>query len=245
MADSTMHDPRYGRATAAIAHPPRSLDTVIRWATDVIDAIGLLGIAVLVALESAFPPIPSELVLLLSGFNVSVGRFHLVAAIAAATVGSLLGAWILYLAGAVLHEDRMERFLAGFGRFLGLKRDDIHKANTWFERHGSAVIFFGRLIPIVRSLVSIPAGADRMNPWTFTFFTALGSLVWNTVWITVGWRLGDRWQQAERWSELIELVLVGVVTVIVGGLVLRRIGANRREAEEAATAPERELEPQH
>ena len=93
---------------------------MIRWATDVIDEIGLLGIAVLVALESAFPPIPSELVLLLSGFNVSAGRFHLVAAIVAATLGSLLGAWILYLAGAVLSEDRMERFLAGFGRFLGL-----------------------------------------------------------------------------------------------------------------------------
>jgi membrane protein DedA with SNARE-associated domain len=218
---------------------------VIRWATDVIDEIGLLGIAVLVALESAFPPIPSELVLLLSGFNVSAGRFHLVAAIVAATLGSLLGAWILYLAGAVLSEDRMERFLAGFGRFLGLKRDDIHTANRWFERHGSAVVFFGRLVPIVRSLVSIPAGADRMNPWTFTFFTALGSLLWNSIWITVGWRLGDRWQQAERWSELIELVLVGVLAVVVGGLLLRRIRANRRAAAVVSKQPEGEPEPHH
>ena len=208
---------------------------VIQWATDVIDAIGLVGIAVLVALESAFPPIPSELVLLLSGFNVSAQRFNLVAAILAATVGSLIGAWILYLAGALLSEDRMERFLAGFGRFLGLKRDDIDKANAWFERHGSAVIFFGRLVPIVRSLVSIPAGADRMNPWTFSLFTFLGSLVWNTIWITIGWRLGDRWQQAEKWSELVEIVLLVALAAVVVWLLARRIRANREAARDAAS----------
>jgi membrane protein DedA with SNARE-associated domain len=219
---------------------------VIQWATDVIDAIGLVGVAVLVALESAFPPIPSELVLLLSGFNVSVDRFNLVAAILAATLGSLLGAWILYLAGALLSEDRMERFLAGFGRFLGLKRDDIDKANSWFERHGSAVIFFGRLVPIVRSLVSIPAGADRMNPWTFSLFTFLGSLVWNSIWITIGWRLGDRWKEAERWSELVEVVLLVALAAAVAWLLARRIRANRTAARDAASnaaAPDPAPEP--
>ncbi len=215
---------------------------MIQWATDLIDAIGLVGVAVLVALESAFPPIPSELVLLLSGFNVSVERFNLVAAIVAATVGSVLGAWILYAAGALLHEDRMERFLAGFGRFLGLKRDDIHKANLWFERHGPAVIFFGRLVPIVRSLVSIPAGADRMNPWAFTLFTTLGSLVWNTIWITIGWRLGSRWKEAERWSEVVELVLLGALVAVAGVLLLRRLRANRRDAAEAAAEGVSELD---
>lgn len=205
---------------------------MINWATEVIEKIGLAGVALLVALESIFPPIPSELVLLLTGFNVSADRFGLVPAIGLATVGSVVGALVLYAFGAWISEDRLERFLTGVGRFIGLTRGDIDRGFDWFERHGPWVVFFGRLIPLVRSVVSIPAGADRMPIWKFTAFTAAGSLVWNSIWIVTGRQLGEQWRQAEQWSNTIErgLIAVGIAVAVV--LVVR--ARRRRRAEQAA-----------
>ena len=193
---------------------------MIDWAADFIDAIGLLGVAALVALENIFPPIPSELVLLLTGFNVSEARFGYVGAVVFATIGSVVGAYFLYGIGRLLHEDRLEAFLAGIGRFVGLKKSDVHKGFQWFERHGSAVVLFGRLIPVVRSVVSIPAGAEKMPLSRFTILTALGSFVWNAVWIAIGWGLGDQWKKAGTWGDYIQygavaLILVGMVVLVV------------------------------
>lgn len=194
---------------------------MVDWAADVIDAIGLVGVAFLIALESIVPPIPSELVLLLAGFNVHEQSFGLVPAIVLATVGSVLGALALYAVGALISEERLERLLTSVGRFVGLKRSDIDRGFRWFERHGPAVVFFGRLIPVVRSMVSIPAGADRMRMAPFLAYTTAGSLLWNTVWILVGRQLGSRWRDAERWSEVIELVALGGVVVVIAALVVR------------------------
>ena len=207
---------------------------MIDWATDIIEQIGLAGVALLVALESVFPPIPSELVLLLTGFNVNEGRFGLVPAIILATVGSVVGALILYAFGAWISEERLERFLGSAGRFIGLTRGDVDRGFRWFERHGPKVVFFGRLIPLVRSVVSIPAGADRMPLGRFTLLTAAGSLVWNTVWILIGRQLGDQWQKAERWSDLIERGLIAVVLVVLVVLIVR----NRRRRRHEQTAVE-------
>jgi len=201
---------------------------MIDWAANLIDTIGLVGVAVLIALESIVPPIPSELVLLLSGFNVSEGRFGFVTAIVAATVGSVAGALALYGVGAWVSEDRLERFLATIGRFVGLRRDDIDRGFRWFERHGKAVVFFGRLIPLVRSVVSLPAGADRMPLRTFVPYTLAGSLLWNTIWITVGRELGANWRKAERWGEVIELAAIVVLVVALVVLVVRSRRARQR-----------------
>lgn len=193
---------------------------MIDWAADFIDAIGLIGVAALVALENVFPPIPSELVLLLTGFNVSEARFGYVGAVVFATLGSVVGAYFLYGIGRLLNEDRLEAFLAGVGRFVGLKKSDVHKGFQWFERHGSAVVLFGRLIPVVRSVVSIPAGAEKMPLSRFTILTALGSFAWNAVWIAIGWGLGDQWKKAGTWGDYIQygavaLILVGMVVLVV------------------------------
>lgn len=197
---------------------------MIDWAADFIDAIGLIGVAALVALENVFPPIPSELVLLLTGFNVSESRFGFVGGVVFATIGSVVGAYFLYGIGRLLHEERLEAFLAGIGRFVGLKKSDVHKGFQWFERHGSLVVFFGRLIPVVRSVVSIPAGAEKMPLVRFTILTALGSLVWNTVWIAIGWGLGDQWEKAGRWGDYIQY---GAVALIAVGLVVLVVRARR------------------
>ncbi len=198
---------------------------MIDWAADFIDAIGLLGVAALVALENIFPPIPSELVLLLTGFNVSETRFGFVGAIVFATIGSVVGAYFLYGIGRLLNEDRLEAFLAGIGRFVGLKKSDVHKGFQWFERHGTLVVLFGRLVPVVRSVVSIPAGADKMPLGRFTALTAFGSFVWNTIWISIGWGLGDQWKKAGRWGDYIQY---GAIALIAIGLVVLIARARRR-----------------
>ena len=194
---------------------------MIDWAADFIDSIGLVGVALLVALENVFPPIPSELVLLLTGFNVSESRFGFVGAVIAATVGSVIGAYFLYGIGRLLSEERLERFLATVGKFVGLKRKDVHKGFTWFERHGTAVVLFGRLIPVVRSVVSIPAGAEKMPLLKFTLLTAAGSLVWNIVWVSIGWGLGDQWEKAGKWGDALQYAVVALIAVGVVVLVVK------------------------
>jgi membrane protein DedA with SNARE-associated domain len=175
---------------------------VIDWAANVIDSIGLVGVAVLVALENIFPPIPSELILLLTGFNVSEGRFD-------------------------VDDVRMEKFLATVGKFVGLKQSDVHKGFVWFEKHGNKVVLFGRLIPVVRSVVSIPAGGDKMPLAKFTLLTAAGSLVWNTIWVAVGWGLGDQWEKAGKWGDYLQYVVVAAVAV---GLVVIIVRARRKNS---------------
>ena len=194
---------------------------MINWATDIIDSIGLIGVALLVALENVFPPIPSELILLLAGFNVSEGRFDYVSGVIVATIGSVIGAYFLYGVGRLLDDDRMERFLAGIGRFVGLKKSDVHKGFVWFEKYGNYVVFFGRLIPVVRSVVSIPAGGDRMPLGKFTLLTASGSLIWNMVWVAVGWALGDQWEKAGAWGDYLQYGVVAVVGVGLVALIVR------------------------
>jgi membrane protein DedA with SNARE-associated domain len=205
---------------------------MINWAADVIDAIGLVGVAVLVALENVFPPIPSELILLLTGFNVSEGRFDFVSATISATVGSVVGAYFLYAIGRLVDEERLEKLLAGVGKYLGLKKSDVHKGFQWFERHGTAVVLFGRLIPVVRSVVSIPAGAEKMPVLRFTLLTAAGSIVWNLVWVAIGWGLGDQWEKAGTWGDYLQY---GVIATILVGLAVIVVRARRRNR--SASAP--------
>lgn len=200
---------------------------MIDWATSVIDSIGLIGVAFLVALENVFPPIPSELILLLTGFNVSESRFDFVSGVIAATVGSVVGAYFLYAIGRLLDDERMEKFLAGIGRFVGLKKSDVHKGFVWFERYGNYVVLFGRMIPVVRSVVSIPAGGDKMPLLKFTLLTAAGSLVWNIAWVAAGWGLGDQWEKAGKWGDYLQY---GVVAVVGIGLVVLIIRARSQSS---------------
>lgn len=196
---------------------------MIDWATEIIDSIGLVGVAMLVALESVVPPIPSELVLLLAGFNVDQGNFTFVGAVVAATVGSVAGALILYALGALLSEERLMWLLHKVGRFVGFTQKDIDRGFQWFERHGAPVVFFGRLIPLVRSVVSVPAGAARMPLAKFVTWTALGSAVWNVVWVAIGQVLGEQWKRAEEWAGTFQYVAVAVFAVVGIGFIVHNL----------------------
>jgi membrane protein DedA with SNARE-associated domain len=142
----------------------------------------------------------------------------------------VIGAYVLYGIGRALSEDRLERFLSTVGRVVGLKRSDVHKGFVWFERHGSLVLFFGRLVPVVRSVVSIPAGAEKMSLVRFTVLTAAGSVIWNAIWVAIGWGLGNEWEKAGKWGDYLQYAVVAGVAV---GLVYLIAKARRQRATES------------
>lgn len=201
---------------------------MVSFAAELLDRVGLLGVALLIAAESIFPPIPSELVLLLTGFNVSEQRFALVPAITLATAGSVLGAWLLYALGAWIDETRMTRVLGRVGRLAGVGGPAVARAFDRFARHGSWFVFVGRLVPVVRSVVSVPAGATRMALGRFTVLTAAGSALWNTGWIVAGRALGEQWTRAHHVSEIVELVVLGAAALVVVATVARPRLARRK-----------------
>ena len=186
-----------------------------QWLTDVIASLGYLGVAALVALENLFPPIPSELILPLAGFLAGQGQFALPLVIVAATLGSTGGAIIVYGIGAGLGEHRVRTLAARYGTFLQLSDEDIDRAEGWFDRHGGEAVLLGHLVPLVRSVISIPAGLRRMPLWKFALYTAAGSGLWNSVLVILGWALGDRWQQVNQYASYFEY---GVIAAIIGGI---------------------------
>ena len=196
---------------------------MVEFAVGLIGSIGLWGAALLIAIEVIVVPIPSELVLLLTGFNVSEGRFLIEGAITVTTLASVLGALFLYFVAKAIGEDRVFSLTRKFGKFVGLKESDIKKTLLWFTRYGKALVFFGRLIPIIRSLVSIPAGLTQMKLWVFILFTALGSGIWNSIWITAGFVLGENWSAAEEFSNVIDIVAYSAIAIFVLFLVGRAI----------------------
>lgn len=188
---------------------------------DVIERIGALGVGALVALETIFPPIPSEVILPFAGFSAARGDVNLVAAWAAATMGALLGAWLLYGIGAVVGLERIA-VLASKRWFPLFSSADLDRGNRFFERHGNKMVLFGRCIPLVRSIVSVPAGIDRMPLVRFTLLTALGSGVWNAIFIGAGHELGNRWERVEGWIQPISYSVVALLGIGVLVLIWRK-----------------------
>jgi len=192
------------------------------WAADVIEALGYVGLAMMVALENVFPPIPSEVVLPLAGFLSGQGRMWLPGAVLAATVGSVVGALVLYWIGHWFGDERLRTLVRRHGRWLGVQERDLDRANRWFDRHDGAAVFICRLVPVVRSLVSIPAGIRRMPLTPFLLYTALGSGLWNTALIGLGWLMGDNWEEIERYVGFFQYVVLLAAVLAVGWFLWKR-----------------------
>lgn len=191
-----------------------------------IEDIGAVGVGVLVALETAFPPIPSEVILPFAGFSAAQGDVNLVMAWLFATLGALLGAWLLYGFGALVGMDRL-RILATKRWFPFFSTSDLARGERFFERHGNKVVLLGRCIPLVRSIVSVPAGVERMPLARFTALTALGSGLWNAIFIGAGYQLGHRWERVEGWVEPLSYLVVGLLALGVLWLAWRKVSAVR------------------
>lgn len=206
------------------------MGTVTDWIIALMGALGSPGAGLLVALESIFPPIPSELILPLAGFAASRGDLDVVAAVVWTTIGSVVGALVLYALGAKVGEER----LRAVARAMPLVREsDIDTVDGWFERHGGKAVFFGRMVPGVRSLISIPAGVAHMPVGRFLLLTALGSLVWNSLLIGAGYSLGSRWSVVETWVGRFQEVVIVLAVLAVVLVVVRRVREHRSRTSSA------------
>ena len=212
------------------------------WVVDVIAAIGYLGVALLVAIENVFPPIPSEVVLPAAGFAAAKGEANLFGMIVAATVGSVVGAWALYLGAASVGHLRLRALTVRYGRWVGVKAHDLDRAEAWFDEHGTKAVLLCRCVPLIRSLVSVPAGFRRMGPVPFTLYTALGSLVWNVVLIGAGYGLGDRWDQVQEYVGVLQYVVLAVIAGVGGWWIWTRFLSPTHRARRAADAAEQARE---
>ena len=188
----------------------------------VVDRLGAAGIGILIFLENVVPPIPSEVILPLGGFRAATGAIDPVAVWFAATLGALAGALLLYAVGAWLGYDRLHR-LAGRRWFVLSSRRDLERGRELFDRHGGAVVLVGRCIPLVRSLVSIPAGVAGMPVIRFALLTTLGTGVWNALFVGMGWFLGERWGLVEQYMGPVGVAAGVLVALAVALLVLRRL----------------------
>ena len=182
------------------------------WITEVMNTYGYIGILLLIALENIFPPIPSEVILTFGGFMTTTSNMSIIGVIIVSTIGSIVGAIVLYGIGLLLDVNRLERIVDKWGHILRLTSKDIEKANAWFHKFGVWAVFLGRLVPLVRSLISIPAGMAHMNFWVFLLFTTLGSLIWNSILVSVGAAVGTSWSTIvgymDTYSNVVLLLLV-------------------------------------
>jgi membrane protein DedA with SNARE-associated domain len=194
---------------------------VAAWIFGIIDRLGAPGVGLLILLENLVPPIPSEVVLPLAGFRSSTGDLDVFAVWLAATLGAVVGALVLYGLGAGLGYDRLYR-LAGHPWFVLAGQSDIDSGHALFERHGGKVVLLARCVPFLRSVVSIPAGISGMPVLRFTVLTAIGSGVWNGVFIALGWTLGEHWDRVGTWLGPVSTVVVGLLVVGVIVLIVRR-----------------------
>lgn len=197
------------------------------WAVDLMERLGGPGAGVAIALENLFPPMPSEVVLPLAGFTASQGDFSLVSALVWTTLGSVVGAAVMYYLGAALGRDRMYRM---WDRLPLLSLEDLERTERWFHRHGRKAVFFGRMVPLFRSLISVPAGVERMPLPTFLALTLAGSAIWNTVFVLAGYELGEQWQRVGVYAERFQNVLLVAAGLVAVWFVVTRLRRDVRDA---------------
>ncbi|MEK3952050.1 membrane protein DedA, SNARE-associated domain [Psychrobacillus psychrotolerans] len=183
------------------------------WITDWMNQFGYLGVFLLILAENIFPPIPSEVILTLGGYMTTMTSMTKLGIIIASTAGSVIGATILYGIGLLLDVERLEKIVGKYGKFLRLTIKDIHKADAWFDKYGVWAVFFGRLIPLVRSLISIPAGMSNMKFGLFLLFTTLGTLIWNTVLVSVGAAVGDNWDEIVGYMDIYSNIVYTIIAI--------------------------------
>ncbi|GLZ81544.1 hypothetical protein Afil01_63510 [Actinorhabdospora filicis] len=197
---------------------------IAAWAVDLMDKLGGPGAGLAIALENLFPPLPSEVILPLAGFTASQGKLTLAGALIWTTLGSVVGAVALYLIGAWLGRDRVRAIAA---KLPLIKLSDVDKTEAWFQRHGRKAVFLGRMIPIFRSLISIPAGVSRMPLPVFLLYTAIGSLIWNSVLVLAGFYLGESWDLVETYVGVLSKVVIVAVVIAFVWFVVARLRAPR------------------
>jgi membrane protein DedA with SNARE-associated domain len=202
------------------------LEPLVNAATDIVNSLGLAGVFVLMTLESACVPIPSEATMLFAGFNVSQGDMTLIGIVVAGVAGNVVGSWIAYAAGYYGRIELLEQ-----NRLIHINRRHLEWADRWFERHGDATVFFSRVLPIIRTFISLPAGAAKMPFWRFTALTVAGCVPWVLMLALIGREVGNNWEQ---WKDNLHYLDYAVALAIVAGIIYLLV-RRRREAPAAGT----------
>jgi len=205
-------------------------DPIVELATSVVADLGLLGIFVLMALESACIPIPSEATMLFAGFNVSKGSYSLVVVTLVGSFANLAGSWLAYAIGYYGRVDVLEKH----GRKLHIRPEHLRAADRWFERHGDATVFFTRMLPIIRTFISLPAGVARMPFWRFSVLTFLGCLPWVFALTFIGQQVGENWEQWKDSLHYVDYAVGAIIVIAIAYLVVRR---RRGRGDDAAAGP--------
>ena len=200
----------------------------------IMNQFGYIGVLLLIAIENVFPPIPSEVILLFGGFMTTYTELNVIGMILFSTLGSLIGAIVLYYVGKILNKERLKKIVSGkVGKILRLKNEDIEKADHWFDTKGNKTVFFCRFIPIVRSLISIPAGMSEMPMLKFLIYTTFGSLIWNTVLVVIGNRVGENWTSIldilDKYSHIVLVLLIIIAIVCVYLFYSKKLKKNKKE----------------
>jgi membrane protein DedA with SNARE-associated domain len=203
------------------------LDPLVNAATDVIDALGLAGVFGLMLLESACIPVPSEAIMLFAGFNVHEGDMTLFGIVAAGVLGNVVGSWVAYAAGYYGRIELLDR-----NRLIHVNRKHLEWADSWFQRHGDATVFFTRMLPIIRTFISLPAGVARMPFWRFTLFTLAGCVPWVLMLGVIGREVGERWEEWRDYLHYLDYAVIVAIAIGIAYLLIRR----RRERASAAEA---------
>ena len=193
---------------------------MIDWLTTIMNDFGYIGIILLIAIENIFPPIPSEVILTFGGFMTTTSELTIPGVVISATGGSVLGAVVLYYIGVQLSVKRLEKIIDRWGHILRVTKEDIKKADQWFNKYGPWTVFFCRFIPLIRSLISIPAGMSKMNVLLFLGLTTLGTLIWNIVLVYLGAAVGNSWEDIVDYMDIYSnivyaLIIIGVIVLIV------------------------------
>ncbi len=198
------------------------------WITSFMEQFGYVGIALIIALENVFPPIPSEIVLPFGGFMTTNSSLTIIGVIIAATIGSVLGAVILYGVGRLLDVERLEKIIDRWGHILRIKKEDVHRADAWFDKYGYWTVLFCRMIPLVRSLISIPAGMSNMKFGLFLLFTTIGTVIWNSILVIIGAMLGDNWHRITEFMNIYSSVAYVIIAVVGVAGIVWYVRRNRR-----------------
>jgi membrane protein DedA with SNARE-associated domain len=199
---------------------------VASWIEGMVESTGVFGIALLMFLENIFPPIPSELIMPLAGYTAAEGNANIVLVVLAGSLGSLAGAYVWYALGYWIGEEGIKRLADRYGRWLTVDRKDIDKADDWFDAYGHWAVLFGRLVPTVRTLISIPAGLSEMTWQRFLAYSAVGTVGWTTLLAILGYTLGSRYEDVSHW---IDPVSIGVMVLIVA-IYLWRVATYKKHA---------------
>jgi membrane protein DedA with SNARE-associated domain len=221
--DPVTVEPALSSAASAVG----DLHGIVGIAARLLDALGEVGVGLLTFAETVFPPIPSEVILPLSGFLAQQGAMSFVLVLVAATLGAYLGAVLLYWLGRRVGEERTIR---GLAKLPLVDRRDFERAAGWLHRHGKSAVFFGRLLPGVRSLISLPAGSTRMHFGVFSVLTIAGSAIWNGLLVGLGALLGTQYTLIDRYSSVLDIAIWGALAAVLGWLVVRRIRRARAAA---------------